>query len=121
MRFGVRYRGPMFPDASVAADERGGANHALDGLSLGVALGSPGAVRFHGIGFRIGQEHKRQVELRNESIMRIDTVSTYSEHHGISLIDGLYGIAEPACFFCSAGSVVLRIKIKDDVLSGVIG
>jgi hypothetical protein len=54
-------------------------------------------------------------------IMRLDAVSADTQDHRIGLRYRLNSVAEPARFFGSAGCIVLGVKPKNDVFSGVIG
>jgi hypothetical protein len=70
---------------------------------------------------RVGQQREGQVELGDELIVRIDTVSTDSENDCVGLCYGLDSVAEPARFLGSARRIVLGIKPKHYVFPGVVG
>ena len=111
---------PVLLDRTVGANQRRGANRSFDDFTLGILARAPSAVGSHDLNLRIGQERERQIELGNELIVRIDTVSTDPQDHRIGLRHVLNSVAEPARFFGSAGGIVLGIKPEDDVLAGVI-
>ena len=120
MRFGVRDRNPMALNRAIGTDQRGGTNHSIHRFTLGVLLRPPRPVRSHRLDLWIGQKRKRQFKFLDELMVRFDAVSADTQHNGIGLIYGLDCIAEPACFFGSAGGIVLGIKVKNYVFAGII-
>lgn len=120
MRFGVRDRNPMALNRAIGTDQRGGTNHSFHRFSLGVLLRPPRPVRSHRLDLWVGQKRKRQFKFLDELMVRLDAVSADAQHYGIGFVDGLDSIAEPACFFGSAGGIVLGIKVKNYVFAGII-
>jgi hypothetical protein len=121
MRFCIRHGNPVFLHSAVGSDQRRRANRPLNGLALGILPRPPGAVSFHNLHLRVREQGERQVELGDELIMRLDAVSAHTQNHRIGLRYRLNSVAEPARFFGSTGCIVLGVKPKNDVFSGVIG
>ena len=121
MRAGIGDRNPVLLDRAIRSDQRRGTNRPLNGLALSVFPWPPGAVGFHHGDLGVGQQRERQVELGNELIVRIDTVSTDSENDCVGLCYGLNSVAEPARLLGSAGGIVLWIKPQHYVFPGVVG
>ena len=120
MRASIGDRDPVLLDRAVRPDQRRGPDRPFDGFALSVFPWPPGAVGFHHGDLWVGQQRERQVELGNELIVRIDTVSTDSENDCVGLCYGLNSVAEPARFFGSARGIVLGIKPKHYVFPGVV-
>ena len=114
-------RNPMLSDHAVRSDQGRRADRPFDGFPLGIFPRPPGAIGFHDLDLRVGQERERQVELGDELMMRIDAVPADSENNRIGLRYRLNSVAEPARFFGSTGSIVLGIKPKYHVFPGVVG
>ena len=110
----------MALNRAIGTDQRGGTYHSIHRFSFGVLLWPPGPVRSHRLDLWIGQKRKRQFKFLDELMVRFDAVSADTQHYGVGLIYGLDCIAEPACFFGSAGGIVLGIKVKNDVFAGII-
>ena len=121
MRARIGDRDPVLLDRAVRSDQRGGPDRPLNGLALSVFPWPPGTVGFHHGDLRVGQQRKRQVELGDELIVRIDTVSTDSENDCVGLCYGLNSVAEPARLLGSARGIVLWIKPQHYVFPGVVG
>jgi hypothetical protein len=110
----------MALNRAIGTDQGGGTNHSFHRFSLGVLFRPPRPVRFHRLDLWIGQKRKRQIKFLDELMVRLNAVSAHTQHYGIGLIYGLDSIAEPACFFGSAGGIVLGIKVKNDVFAGIV-
>ena len=121
MRASIGDRDPVLLDRAVRPDQRRGPDRPFDGFALSIFPRPPGAVGFHHGDLWVGQQRERQVELGDELIVRIDTVSTDPKNNCVGLCYGLNSVAEPARFFGSARGVILGIKPKHHVFPGVIG
>jgi hypothetical protein len=75
MGFRVRHRNPVFFDRAVRPDQSRGPDRPLDGFPLGVLPRPPCAVRLHDFQLWVRKQSKRQIELLDELIVRLDTVA----------------------------------------------
>ena len=76
---------PVLLDRAIRSDQRRRPDRPVDGFALSVFPWPPGAVGFHHGDLWVGQQRKRQIELGDELIVRIDTVSTDSENDCVGL------------------------------------
>ena len=119
MSAGISDWNPMLLDRAVRSDERGRTDGPLRHFALGVFARSPGAVGFHRVFLRIGQQDERQIELADEIVMGIDAIGADADDDGIGLGNGIDSVAEPARFLGSARGVVFRIKPQNYIFARV--
>src|SRR6185369_8579609 len=120
MRVGLRHARPVLLDDAVGPDPHGRADDAGHLLAVHHLL-AVGAVRRHGLLRRVREQGERQLVLGAELLVRRAVVGRDTEHHRPALLVGLPVVAEAARFLRTAGRVVLRIEIEDDVLAGEVG
>lgn len=121
MSAGVGDWNPVLLDRAVRTDKRGRTDRSFGNFPLGVFARSPRAVSLHRFFLGIREQHEGEIELADEVIVGVDPIGTDTDHHCVRFGHCIDSVAEPARFFGSTGCIVLGIKPKNDVFSGVVG
>ena len=115
MAFGL-HLGKDVLNLAVVADDESGPGNAHDFLSVHILL-LPDSKGLGGFLVGIGEQGEGKAVLVLEFLLCLRRVGRNSEDDRAGFLNLLVGIAEPASFYGSAGSVGTRKEIEDDGLA----